>query len=63
MIDIDQNKEIIKIPSSNNGVYLKLNKTLYGLARSEYNWCTNISNLLIDDMGFDLKTAVFINLN
>ena len=39
-------------PYSDSGTYWKLNKTLYGLARSAYHLYTKISNHLTDDLGF-----------
>ena len=39
-------------PKSPKGTYWKVNKTLYGLARSAHHWYTKLSNHLIDDMGF-----------
>ena len=39
-------------PRSKRGTYWKLNKTLYGLARSAHHWYTKISNHLTEDLGF-----------
>ena len=39
-------------PCSTKGMFLKLNKTLYGLTRSAHHWYTKISNHLVDDSGF-----------
>ena len=40
-------------PRSKPGTYWKLNKTLYGLARSAHHWYTEISNHLTDDLGLN----------
>ena len=40
-------------PCSDSRTYWKLNKTLYGLARSAHHWYTKISNHLTDDLCFD----------
>ena len=39
-------------PNSKKGTYWKLNKTLYGLARSAHHWYTKISEIL-HDMKFE----------
>ena len=38
-------------PNSKKGVYWKLNKTLYGLARSAHHWYVKMSEIL-KEMGF-----------
>ena len=37
-------------PRSSLGTYWKINKTLYGLARSAHHWYTKTSNRLTEDM-------------
>ena len=37
-------------PNSPNGMYWKLNKTLYGLARSAHHWYKKLSGHIIDDI-------------
>ena len=46
-------KPPVGCPRSKPGIYWKLDKTLYGLARSAHHWYTKISNYLIDDLGFE----------
>ena len=45
-------KPPMNCPNSAPGTYWKLNKTLYGLARSAKHWYKKLSGHMIDDMGF-----------
>ena len=40
-------------PRTQLGTYWKLNKTLYGLARSVHHWYMKIPNHFTEDLGFD----------
>ena len=45
-------KPPLNCPRSRKGTYWKLNKTLYGLARSAHHWYVKMSEIL-KEMGFE----------